>query len=528
MKKFYFSKKNKVLESKTKGFYITTAIDYVNALPHCGHALEKIQADVLARYHRLLGEEVFFLTGTDENSLKNVQAAEEEKIPIKELVDRNSKRFYELKKTLNLSFDDFIRTTEKRHIKGAQKLWLACKKDIYKKTYRGLYCVGCEEFYKESELVNGLCPEHKTKPELVGEENYFFRLSKYQNQFKKIIERDKVKVIPETRKNEVLSFINSGLEDICISRSAERGRGWGIPVPGDPTQILWTWYDALSNYINAVGYPDNPKKFRKWWPADLHVIGKGVIRFHAVYWIAMLLSAKLVLPEKIFVHGYLTSAGQKMSKSLGNVIDPFEVVKKYGTDSVRYFLLREIPSTEDGDFTYEKFEKRYNSDLAAGLGNLVARVLTMVEKYCGGKVPKIDKDPDSHPLRINQNIHNWKKSWQDLDNALANTYQFNEALSSIWKFITEADKYIEENKPWDLAKEGKVEELNWVLYGLLDAIHQLTWQIFIFLPDAALKIANALRLEKILVRNPNYKDSWTNIKPGTKIKKIEPLFPKLI
>jgi len=526
-KKFYFSKKNKVLKSKEKGFYITTAIDYVNAPPHIGHALEKVQTDVLARYHRLLGEEVLFLTGTDENSLKNVRAARREGISVKELVERNSREFYELRDALNLSFNDFIRTTEERHQKGVQKLWLACQKDIYKKSYKGLYCVGCEEFYKESELENGLCPEHKTKPELVEEKNYFLKLSKYQDQLKKIIERDEIKVVPETRKNEILSFINSGLEDICISRSAERAKGWGINVPGDKSQKIWVWFDALSSYINAIGYADNKEKLEKWWPADLHVIGKGILRFHAVYWPAILLSAKLSLPKKIFIHGYLTSGAQKISKTLENVISPFELVEKYGTDAVRYFLLREIPSTEDGDFTYEKFEKRYNADLAQGLGNLVVRVLTMVERYCKGRVPKIDKNPDTHPLRIDEKIHNWKKSWKDIDNALITTFQFNEALSSIWKFITEADKHIEENRPWDLAKKGKYKELNWVLYGLLDALHQIAWQIYIFLPETALKIAEALRIEKILVKKPRYKDSWTNIRPGTKIKKIKLLFPKV-
>jgi len=509
-----------------KKFYLSTALPYVNYAPHAGFALEIIQADVIARYHRFLGEDVFFLTGTDENSLKNVRAAEEEGIPVKKFVSRNATQFYRLKKILNLTFDDFIRTTEKRHTKGAQKLWKACQKDIYKKKYRGLYCIGCEEFYKKNELENGYCPEHKTEPELVEEENYFFKLSKYQNQIKEIIEKDEVKIIPETRKNELLSFIDQGLEDICISRSAERGRGWGIPVPEDKKQILWTWFDALSNYINAVGYLDDPKKFRKWWPADLHIVGKGIIRFHAIYWIAMLLSAKLALPKIIFVHGYLTSGGQKMSKSLGNVIDPFELVKKYGTDAVRYFLLREIPPTEDGDFTYDKFETRYNSDLASGIGNLVARILTMVEKYCDSKVPRIDKNPDTHPLRVDGKIYNWKKTWQDLDRYLVD-YQFNEALSSIWRFITEADKYIEENKPWQLAKEGKTKELNWVLYGLLDGLYQIAWQTYIFMPDTARQIARTLKIEKLLVENPINKDSWTNIKPGIKIKKGKTLFPRL-
>ena len=363
-----------------KKFYITTALPYVNSAPHIGFALEIVQTDVIARYHRMLKEDVFFLTGTDENSLKNVQTAQKEGIKVKELVDRNAKRFYALKDCLNLSFDDFIRTTEERHIKGAQKLWLACEKDIYKKRYKGLYCVGCEAFYKESELQNGLCPEHKTKPEIVEEENYFFRLSKYQRQLKHIIETEQVKIIPQVRKNETLSFIDSGLEDFSISRSVKRAQGWGIPVPGDSSQIQYVWFDALSNYINALGYAENKDNFRRYWPADVHCIGKGILRFHTVYWLAILLSAGLSLPKTIFVHGYITVNGQKMSKSLGNVVDPFKLVEKYGADAVRYFLLREIPPVEDGDYTPEKFKVRYNADLAGGLGNLVARVIKMAEK----------------------------------------------------------------------------------------------------------------------------------------------------
>ena len=472
-------------------YYLSTALPYVNYAPHAGFALEIIQVDVIARYHRLFGENVFFLTGTDENSLKNVQAARQEGIPVKKLVDRNAKKFYELKGALNLTFDDFIRTTEERHIKGAQKLWKACRKDIYKKSYRGLYCIGCEAFYKENELVNGFCPEHKIKPELVEEENYFFKLSEYQNQLKKIIEKDKVKIVPKTRKKEVLSFINSGLEDICVSRSAERGQGWGIPVPGDPSQILWTWFDALSNYINAIGYPDNPKRFKKWWPADLHVVGKGVIRFHAVYWIAFLLSAKLSLPKTIFVHGHLTSGGQKMSKSLGNVIDPLELVKKYGTDPVRYFLLREIPPTEDGDFTYQKFEARYNSDLASGLGNLVARVLTMAKKL---KTQNSPKDPafnlragPTGRVKLKKEIDNtWKKYKRALDD-----FRFNEALISIWELISFCDKYIERERPWEKS-EKQLSIINNLLF-VLDNIAQLLQP---FLPETSEKIKKQLKTKK--------------------------------
>ncbi len=471
---------------KKKKLFISTALPYVNYAPHTGFALEIIQADVIARYHRFLAEDVFFLTGTDENSLKNVQAAREEGIPVRKLVDRNAKKFYELKKALNLSFDDFIRTTEKRHIKGAQKLWQTCKKDIYKKKYRGLYCVGCEAFYKESELENGLCPEHKIKPETIEEENYFFKLSKYQNQLKKIIEEDEVKIIPQTRKNEVLSFINSGLEDICISRSAERAYGWGIDVTGDPTQKIWCWFEALSNYINALGYGENSKKFQEWWQKNenkLHVIGKGILRFHGTYWLAFLLSAKLALPKSIFVHGYLTSGGQKMSKSLGNVVDPFELVKKYGTDPVRYFLLREIPPTEDGDFTYEKFEKRYNADLAKGLGNLIARVITMA-KNSKSEIRNSKQIINSNfQTTINKTCKQYKKSLDE--------FKFSEALMAIWGLISFCDKYIEKERPWEKSK-GQKEAIG----NLLSAVKEIAKLSGPFLPETSEKILKQLKTKK--------------------------------
>jgi methionyl-tRNA synthetase len=465
---------------KKEKFFITTAIDYVNASPHLGHALEKIQADVIARHHYLLGKEVFFLTGTDENSLKNVQAANKEKIPIKKLVDRNAKKFYELKKVLNLSFNDFIRTTEKRHIKGAQKLWQTCQKDIYKKKYRGLYCLECEEFYKENELINGFCPEHKVKPEIIEEENYFFKLSKYQNQLKRIIESNELEIIPRTRKNEVLSFINAGLEDICISRSAKRAQGWGIDVPGDPNQKIWVWFDALSNYINALDYAKEGGKIREYWPANLHVIGKGILRFHAIYWPAILLSANLLLPKKIFVHGYLTSGGQKMSKSLGNVVDPFKLVKKYCTDPVRYFLLREIPSTEDGDFTYEKFEERYNADLANGLGNLVARVVTLVNRL---NIKK-EKTPDDVAIAfITEPKEKYNKTLKD--------FKFNEALSVIWKVIGTFDRYIEREKPWESGKNALQ-----VASNSLYALKEIAELLKPFLPETSEKILEQLKTKK--------------------------------
>jgi len=463
-----------------KKIFISTAIDYVNAVPHLGHCFEKIQADVVARYSRLLGREVFFLTGTDENSLKNVRAAKKEGISVRDLVDKNSKRFYELKSILNLSFDDFIKTTEERNVVGVQKLWLACKKDIYIKKYKGLYCVDCEEFYKEEELINGLCPEHKTEPEIIEEENYFFKLSNYQKQLEEIIEKDKIKIIPKGRKNEILSFIKSGLQDFCISRSSKRAQGWGIDVPGDTTQKIWVWFDALSNYINALDYGERNKNFEEWWQKNenkLHCIGKGIIRFHLIYWPVILLSAGLALPNKIFVHGYITVDGQKMSKSLGNVINPFELVKKYGTDAVRYYLLREIPPTEDGDFTYEKFEARYNSDLAGGIGNLVARVLGIAGKTAIKK---------SKPTEVtSERIKEAKKSYA----SALEKFKFNEALLAVWNLISYCDKYINDEKLWETKKPEVINDL----FCALDEISTL---LLPFLPETAEKIKKAVKDKK--------------------------------
>lgn len=490
-----------------KKFFISTALYYVNALPHIGHALELIQTDVLARYHRSLSEEVLFLSGTDENSLKNVQAAEKQGIPVKEFVDQNADKFYELKKILNLSFDDFIRTTEKRHIKGVEKLWLACKKDIYKKKYKGLYCVGCEEFYKENELENDFCPEHRVKLDLIEEENYFLKLSKYQDQLKEIIESDKIKIIPETRKNEVLSFLNSGLQDICISRSKERSHGWGIPVPGDPNQIIWVWFDALSNYINALGYGTDKEKFQDWWQKNenkLHVIGKGILRFHAVYWSGMLLSAGINLPERIFVHEYITVDNQKMSKSLGNVINPFELVEKYGTDAVRYFFLREIPSFKDGDFSYQRFEERYDSDLAKGLGNLVARLLTLADKSeIKSEVLEIEQVKNTDfQKKIDEVQEKYKKALEE--------FKLNEALALIWELISFCDEHIEKNKLWEKIENQEAD----ILY-LLYTIAKISKLLEPFLPETSNKILEQLGL-KIT------EQKWIfNIKKG------ESLFPKL-
>ncbi len=474
-----------------KKFYITTSIPYVNANPHIGHALEFVQSDVLARYHRAKKEEVFFLTGADENSLKNVQAAEAQKVSTRELVDANTLKFIELTKALNISNDEFIRTVEERHFLGAQKLWSLCKKeDIYKKKYKGLYCVGCEQFYSEKELVNGKCPEHSKPLEIVEEENYFFKLSNYQKKLEKIISSDEYEIVPETKKNEVLSFIKMGLEDFSISRSKKRAKDWGVPVPGDSAQIMYVWFDALANYLTALDFGGDEKKFKKYWPADIHVVGKGIIRFHAVYWVAMLLSAGLKLPKKLFVHGYITIEGQKMSKSLGNVIDPNELAKKYGTDPVRYYLLRYIHPVQDSDFSIKKFEDAYTADLANGLGNLVSRVAGLIEQN------NIKLRITNYELRI-------KEIGKYVDK-----FSFDQALKFIWEKITELDVFVSHNEPWALAKQGKIRELTEVLQTSASGIFEVAQLLEVFLPETSKNIQEIFSQKQI--------------------KKGSPLFPRLI
>ena len=475
-----------------KKFYIPTSIAYTNQRPHIGFALEVIQADVLARYHRLLGEEVFFLTGTDEHGMTNVRAAKEAGKTPEDFTEEISKRVRDLTGILNLSNDDFIRTTDKkRHWPTVKKVWLKLKEngDIYKKKYKGLYCVGCEAFVKEKDLVDGKCPLHGKTPEAIEEENYFFRLSKYSKEIERIIEKDKIKIIPRTRKNEILNFIKQGLEDISFSRP-RKDLKWAIPVPDDPSASTYVWADALSNYISALGYAKNGNKFKKYWPADIHCIGKDILKFHGAIWPGMILSLGLPLPKTIFVHGFITVGGQKMSKSLGNVIDPFELVKKYGTDAVRYFLLREIPPTEDGDFTYPKFEERYNSDLAKGLGNLVARVLTMAERTKIQAYTHIAIQPE-----IDQAWERCKKSLEE--------FKFNEALMAIWDLISFADGYIERERPWEVITELSTKERDQRTLGQKVAINNL---LFIlgniaqllqpFLPETSEKIFEQIKTKK--------------------------------
>ncbi|MBI4121054.1 MAG: methionine--tRNA ligase [Parcubacteria group bacterium] len=469
-----------------KQHFISTSIPYVNAFPHLGHALEFVQADVLARHRRLRGGDVFFLTGTDENALKNVQAAREAGVAVPTFVAERAEAFKRLAAKLSIANDEFIRTTEKRHFDGAQKLWQSLDpKDVYKKAYSGIYCVGCEEFKLERDLISGFCPEHPGKKlELVEEENYFFRLSRYADTLRELITSGKLAVIPESRKNEALAFIDQGLEDFSISRSKERAHGWGVPVPGDESQIMFVWVDALSNYLNALGYASDDARFTKYWKEaeDItHVIGKGINRFHTLYWPALLLSANIRLPDTVFVHGYITVGGQKMSKTIGNVIDPFALIEKYGTDALRYFFARDLPTFEDGDFTEEKFIASYNANLANGLGNLVARVMKLAETHLEAPVV-LGKELLDEAERGEYETH-------------MKQFQIQKAADVIWGRLRELDEYVTRERPFEKVAtdiDGAKKDITHLVQALAGIAHMLTP----FLPETAEKIKTAIKENK--------------------------------
>jgi len=475
----------------TGKFYITTAIPYVNAAPHLGHVLEFVQTDVLARYQRARGRDVALVTGADENSLKNVHAAEKKGITVMELCETNSEVFRQVAQKVGLSFTSFMRTSDKKmHWPGVQNIWALCDKsgDIYKKKYRGLYCVGCEAFYEQDELTEGLCPEHKVAPEPIEEENYFFKLSKYQDKLEGMIESGEFQILPETRKNEVLSFIRGGLRDFSISRSVARAKGWGLPVPNDPNQILYVWFDALSTYITGIGYGTDEKTFANYWPADAHVIGKGILRFHAVYWPAMLLSAGLKLPKTIFVHGYITVEGQKMSKSLGNIIDPVYLAERYGVDPIRYCLLGEVPTFEDGDFSEKVLMDTNNNELLANLGNLVNRTLVFIKNNFEGKVPGGELgDEDKKFLEGQAQLAG--EITAELDKM-----RIKDALHKVMTYSKNANRYFQDNKPWVSVKTDKVRA-GAVIGVLATQVKDLSILIGPFLPNTSVEIGKQLNVE---------------------------------
>lgn len=471
-------------------FYITAPIYYVNDKPHIGSAYTTIAADVLARLHRQLGEDVLFLTGTAEHGDKIAGSAEEASKDIKNFVDENAAKFSFAWDQLGIAPDEFIRTTEKRHVDAVVLFFRKLKESgkVYEGIYEGLYCVGCESFKKESELVNGLCPLHNKKPEIVKEKNWFFKLSDYSGILRDKIRGNDIVIAPQARRNEILSFIDQGLEDISISRPRVK---FAIPLPWDESQRIYVWMDELFAYCSGIGYGEDQEKFKRYWPADLHLMGKDIIKFHCIIWPALLMAIGEEPPKKIFAHGFFTVAGEKMSKTLGNIIDPNDWVDEYGADAVRYFLLREVPFGQDGDVSEEKFKVRYNSDLANGLGNLFSRVTNMIEKYQGGDIGEFVRSP------------------KDLSDASVyfDQLQFDKGLQVIWEAIAWADNLIERSKPWELVKTDpeKVKEL---LVNLAALLYDIARKLSPVIPETANRIKTALEQEKI-------------------IKPEEPLFPKI-
>lgn len=474
--------------SKKSKFYITTSIMYANADPHIGFAMELLQADVLARYHRLKGDDTFFLTGVDEHGKKIFESAQKAELEPKKFVDEKSKKLKELTDKLNISNDFFIRTTDKKkHWPTVKKIWeiLEKKGDIYKKEYQGLYCVGCESFKISRELVEGKCPIHLKEPEIVKEENYFFKISKYLPKVQKLLEKNKIKIYPESRKTESLNMIKDGMEDISVSRPTSQV-SWGIPVPGDKSQSVYVWIDALSNYISALDYAKNGVKFKKYWPADIHIVGKDIMKFHTIIWPAILLSAGLDLPKNILVHGFITHSGHKMSKSLGNVVDPFELIEKYGQDALRYYFLSESSMFADMDFTEGKFAAKYNSDLANGLGNMVNRILSIVKKYpdldilgqkCGGNEQICKQIKNEYTKHFDR-------------------YELDGALKTIWELVDRNNQIVEKIKLWELPKTNPMQFQKAAsnLIGNISLVAQLLQP---FLPETSDKILEMIKSGEI-------------------------------
>ncbi len=483
-----------------KNFYITTTLPYVNAEPHIGFALEIIQADIIARYHGILGDKVVFNTGTDEHGLKIYRNAQEEGKDVQKYVDENAAKFGKLKSALNVSFTNFIRTTDPHHVAAAQEFWKRCDKngDIYKKNYQIKYCVGCELEKTESELKDGVCPIHPNlKIELIDEENYFFRFSKYQKPLLELYKKYPDFVVPAHRLTEIKNFVENGLQDFSISRLKTK-MPWGVPVPGDETQVMYVWFDALVNYISTLGWPESNENFEEFWgtkenPNALQIAGKDNLRQQSAMWPAMLMSARLPTSRQIIIHGFITSGGQKMSKSLGNVVNPFEIVEKYGTDALRFFLAHDINSFEDSDFTEGKFKESYNANLANGLGNFSARVLTLGEKAkfngLALATPAVDKFISETKQKIAKETEG---------------YRFNEALASVWGLISFGDAYVNTNKPWET---GDVQ----VIYDLVVILDNVAALILPFLPETASKIIGSI--------------NWSGSE--LKIKKGGNLFPRV-
>jgi methionyl-tRNA synthetase len=513
---------------ESKKFYITTAIDYVNSLPHIGTAYEKIGADVLARWHRMLGDEVHFQMGNDEHSVNVQRAAEDVGKSPKVYCDEMRVKFEDVWRKLEISYDGFIQTSDPRHEKGVQKFLQAImdRGDIERRKYEGWYCESCEAFLTEKDLVDGHCPNHKSKPKWLAEENYFFKLTKYRDRLLDHIEKNPEFILPDIRRNEITSFLREGLQDISVSRASVE---WGIPVPHDPDHVVYVWFDALINYITAMGYGWDEKTFSKWWPADVHVIGKDITRFHCIIWPAMLMSAGIELPKTVFGHGFVYLKGEKMSKSLGNVVTPMDVIDKYGADSLRYYLLREGGFGRDGDFTWEHFIERYNGDLANGIGNLVSRTVGMATRYQDGWIRPIDA-PDTNPEIARATEWLPERIAEALDHTRGEV-AFHQALAAIWETIAAADRHINDNKPWEMAKAGRADDIKRVLWEVASAIRSITVMLYPFMPTSAERIWETMGLEatgKLSDLSPEAKShAWGSLGSEIKVKTGEGLFPRI-
>ncbi|MCL4517298.1 MAG: methionine--tRNA ligase [Firmicutes bacterium] len=507
-----------------KPFYITTPIYYPSDRLHIGHAYTTTIADALARYHRLAGEDVLFLTGSDEHGQKIQRRAAEQEIKPKEYVDRIVATFQDLWRRLNVSYDDFVRTTEPRHHKVVQEIFRKIYEngDIYKDEYEGWYCMPCETFWLERQLVDGKCPnpDCRRPVELLREESYFFRLSKYQDRLLEHIKTHPEFIQPASRRNEMIKFIEQGLEDLCISRTTF---DWGIPVPINAKHVIYVWFDALSNYLTGAGWLQDEAKFAKFWPADLHLVGKEIVRFHTIIWPIMLMAAGLPLPKTVFGHGWLVLEGEKMSKSKGNVVDPVALIEEFGADAIRYFLLREISFGADGNFSRAALIQRINSDLANDLGNLLYRTSAMLEKFTGGRVPE-----PAFPSDLDQELIRLAEQTVAVVDADIRGLEINAALAAIWRLIGRANKYIDETAPWNLAKNEETRaQLHTVLYNLAEVLRIVALEIFAFVPATSTRIWQQLGLEGTPDKHSLAECRWGLYPAGRVVHREPPLFPRI-
>lgn len=519
----------------SSSFYISTPIYYVNDVPHLGHAYTTIVADALARYNRSRNKKVFFLTGTDEHGQKIERAAQKLKESPQILADQVFIRFKETWKNLNISNDDFIRTTEPRHIKVVQAIWkrMMDAGDIYLGDYDGLYCVGCEEYYTEGQAEDGGCPVHGTKLERLKQPSYFFRMSRYQDRLLQHFEKYPDFVRPEIRRNEIVSFIKSGLRDLSISRATFR---WGIEVPDDPKHVMYVWVDALTNYISGLGgFENDNERYRTFWPADVHLIGKDILRFHAVYWPTMLMAAGLPLPKCVFAHGWWTINGQKMSKSLRNVVEPNMIARDVGRDALRYFVLRETPLGNDGDFSHKALIHRINAELANDLGNLLSRAVTIAVKFCEGKVPAFAKEQEeslagSNLIPVHQEFINIALRAKQNAERHYDNYDLSRALESIWELVRGANKYIDSTIPFKLAKDPtRKREVEIIVANFLEALRWIALLVQPVMPEAAAAILKQIGLEAVPSGHPlqNWPTQWGELPEGLELHPGSALFPRI-